>query len=197
MATKVERTALTPEQFKACLVTGTPPSDIAAWQDAGFEFAEILDLCETYRDARDAEKSGDADRLAQANHKLNNPGNRTHPGISVFSRPKGERDDPKGEFVARKVLWSGTEEEVTTNTAEELDLVNAAASFPGDYKFTRGDGSRDKISVVVTRNDNGDKIELLEFRFVSRGVLRHNLPSKVAMLREILQQAQVALPASR
>jgi len=186
------RTELTHEQLKSCLATGTPAADIRDWQSQGFDYDDILDLCNTSADARAAEKSGDAKRLAEANDKLQNPGNRTHPGISSYSRPKGERDDPKGPLPCR-MTWGGTGVFAELLTAEEFDLLVSVQ--PGVYKCMRTDGTPMKVEVVGVKNEASGKYESLDVKFTTTGMLRHNLPSMVAMLKEIHQQADSRLAA--
>jgi hypothetical protein len=182
---------LTPDQIKQCLATGAPISEILDLHERGFEFADILGICESAQTARNSDKDGDAERQAKATKKAMRPENEFHPGKGVFSRPAGERDDPKGDLVC-KTLWAGTQEEATTLTPEELDLLNTLPV--GTYRCTRSDGAPIKVEVSVKSDEMG-KPELRSIFFPTRGGLRHNLPSKVVMLREMHAQARVASPA--
>jgi hypothetical protein len=184
-------TELSKDELKTCLATGTPAADIRDWQAQGFDYEEILDLCNTAAAARAAEKSGDASRMAEAQHKLQNPGNLTYPAKGVFARPKGDRDDPKGDLVC-KTLWAGTQLEASTLTPEEFDLVNTLPH--GTYHCKRSDGSPFKVEVAVTL-DAMSRPEQRTIFFATRGGLRHNLPPMVDMLRAMHAQARVASPA--
>ncbi len=185
------RTDLTPAELKQCLATGAAITEVQVLQQQGFTFAEILDLCETARDAKVIEKESDAERSAKATKKAMRPENEHHPGISVYSRPKGEVADPKGDLVC-KTLWAGTPLEPSTLTAEEVDLVNAVAD--GAYRCTRSDGTPFKVEVVTERSETGQPSKKTIF-FATRGQLRHNLPGMVPMLREMHAQSRVASPA--
>ncbi len=125
---------------------------------------------------------------AEENRKQLKPENATHPGISAFSRPGGELANPKGEFRCGKVVWAGYPLEKETVTADEFDLINQVV--PGEYRCTRPDGSAFPVTVTATVDAATGQIERLDVFFATRGQLRHNLPSMVAMCRELIAQAK-------
>jgi len=54
-----------------------------------------------------------------------------------------------------------------------------------------------KVEVAAMRNDVTNSYERIDVRFQTRGQLRHNLPSKVNMLLQIIAQqasSSAALP---
>ena len=127
-----------------------------------------------------------ADANAEANKRALRPENTDHPGVSIFSRPGGEKANPKGEFKCR-ILWTGAQVDKETVTAEEFDLLNQIV--PGEYACTRPDGSKFPVSVSGDRNPATGVLESMNVFFATRGQLRHGLPSMVAMCREMLAQA--------
>jgi hypothetical protein len=124
--------------------------------------------------------------LAKAVAKEQDRSNPTHPAISEYSRPRGERDDPKGPMRC-KMTWGGTQLHGDLLTAEEFDLVHQVPV--GAYRITRPDGSKFTVHVVGTTNESTGKPERLDFNFATKGKLKDGLPSMVAMLREMLAQA--------
>jgi hypothetical protein len=124
--------------------------------------------------------------LAKAVAKEQDRSNPTHPAISAFSRPRGERDDPKGPLKC-KMTWGGTQLHGDLLTAEEFDLVHQVPN--GAYRITRPDGSKFTVHVVGTTNEATGKPERLDFNFATKGKLKDGLPSMVSMLREMLAQS--------
>jgi hypothetical protein len=131
--------------------------------------------------------------LAKAVAKEQDRSNPTHPGISEFSRPRGERDDPKGPLKC-KMTWGGTQIHADLTTAEEFDLLHQVK--PGAYKITRPDGSKFVVEVVGKENAATGKPERLDFLFATKGKLKDGLPSMVSMLREMLAQQNAGSAAS-
>lgn len=119
---------------------------------------------------------------AEAMERQQNPSNKTHPGISVFSLPGGERDFPKPKLKCQ-IFWVGYEETADTLTPTEIDLMNRLE--PGEYSFERTDGSPDTLSVEGQRNAGGKLTQML-IMFKCRGEYRMTVPAKVTMLRKAL-----------
>jgi hypothetical protein len=131
--------------------------------------------------------------LAKAVAKEQDRSNATHPDVSVFSRPEGERDNPKGPLKC-KMTWGGTQIFAEQITAEEYDGLHAV--LPGEYKVNRPDGSTFVVSVVGVTNQATGKPERLDFNFATNGQLKHGLPSMVSMLRDMLTQQAARSAAS-
>lgn len=106
-----------------------------------------------------------------------NPSNKTHPAISVFSYPEGDRARPRA--FKCPMTWVGHPLDLDTTTAEEIELFNLAE--PGLFTFLRTDKSTDTLTVEGER-DPGGQLTKLHFRFkVHEG--RDTLPSVPDMLR--------------
>ena len=129
-----------------------------------------------------------ADANAEANRRLLKPENATHPGISVYSFPEGEAKHPKGD-LACKMTWAGTSLEASTLTPDEFTLLHTVPA--GEYLCRRADGSSMKVSVSGETHPATGAFVKKDFFFSTRGVLRHNLSSMVAMLQDMRAQADV------
>lgn len=116
---------------------------------------------------------------AEAQERAANPSNKTHPAISVFSRPKGDREDPRDPLKC-EMLWGGYPIGPDTTTDEEITLLNLAE--PGEFAFSRTDGSRDTLFVRAQRNAAG-AVHRLFFEFQTKEN-RETLPSMASMLRQ-------------
>jgi len=83
--------------------------------------------------------------------KAKRPENDPAPGISVYSTPKGERDDPKGSLKCR-MYFGGAPLERATLTPAEIAALNTLT--PGAYRITKMDGSAATIEVKGQINAN-------------------------------------------
>jgi LytS/YehU family sensor histidine kinase len=129
-----------------------------------------------------------AEITAKAHAKLARPENVVHPGISVYSRPGGERDNPKGPCPYKTIRWGGTVDHWDLMTAEECDLFGELAA--GSFFCTRPDGTRFKVDVILEKNAATGKVESLNVSFPTYGKLKDGLSSKVAMLKELIAQSR-------
>lgn len=118
-----------------------------------------------------------AETQAAAAERAANPSNKTHPGMSVYSYPEGDRARPRA--FKCPMTWAGYPLDLDTTTAEEIELFNLAE--PGTYTFRRTDGSLDELTVEGKRSPGG-QIASLHFTFVVKE-RRDTLPSIVDMLR--------------
>lgn len=119
-----------------------------------------------------------AQMSADAHERAANPSNKTYPAISVFSRPKGDRDDPRAPLKC-EMFWVGYPVDTDTTTDEEINLLNVAE--PGTFQFTRTDRTTDTLTVIGERAPDG-RIAKLLFSFPTREN-RETLPSMSDLLR--------------
>ena len=129
-----------------------------------------------------------AEYEAEAHKRLNKRENEQHPGLSVYSNPKGDVLDPKPDLKC-KMFWVGYDLRTDTLTPEEVRLLNLAK--PGMFQFKKTDGAVETITITGKQTADGS-LERLEFHFPCRGDNRHNLPSMVSLLREISQEPSEA-----
>jgi hypothetical protein len=116
---------------------------------------------------------------AEAQERAANPSNKQHPHISVFSYPEGDIANPRPALKC-PMFWVGYPIDHDTNTAEEIELFNLAE--PGEYSFTRLDGSKEKLTVEGQTDASGKLVRLL-FTFLT-SERRDSLPSMSAILRD-------------
>lgn len=136
-----------------------------------------------------------AQMSAEAQERAANPSNKTHPGMSVYSYPEGDRARPRPPLKC-PMFWNGYDLTPDTITAEEIELLNLAE--PGDYTFVRTDKSTDRFAVNGERSPGGQLARLL-FTFSTREN-RDTLPSMADMLRagfQIKSPEQLELEALR
>lgn len=117
---------------------------------------------------------------AEAQERAINPSNRSHPGISVYSYPEGDRARPR--TLKCPMFWVGYDLREDTTTAQEIELLNRAT--PGTYMFRRLDGSNETLTVTGVANPDGS-IAKLQFDFPVRE-RRDSLPSMAVMLQQAL-----------
>jgi hypothetical protein len=123
-----------------------------------------------------------AQMSADAQERAANPSNKTHPGMSVYSYPEGDRARPRPPFKC-PMYWNGYDLTPDTTTAEEIELLNLAE--PGIYRFLRTDKSPETLRVVGDRDPAGALSRLL-FTFPTKEN-RDTLPSMAALLRDAFQ----------
>lgn len=139
--------------------------------------------------AKSAPATSDDDRLekillrvaqmsADAHERAANPSNKTHPAISVYSYPEGDRAKPRPEPKC-EMFWVGYPIDMDTTTATELELLNL--SEPGVFTFRRTDKSEDTLTITGDKTPDGRVAKLMfSFQVSER---RDTLPSMEAMLR--------------
>lgn len=180
------KTTLSADQLQECLALGATIGDIRALQQDGFSFEEILAICTSAARREDADKQADADRQAKATKRALRPENEAAPGKSVYSYPEGDLARPRPAFACR-TFWVGALMGPDISTAREIELLNAVPA--GRYSCSKSDGSRVAVTVRVATDEEGRPTQK-EFWFPTKDEHRHNQRSQVAMLEEMLEQAQ-------
>jgi hypothetical protein len=175
------------EQRKQLLALGVTLSDIRASEAEETSFSDALELATTSRSAKVDDLQADADRSAKATKRALRPENDTHSGISVYN-PKGE---PWPTMPYEGIWIVEPVNQDNQSTVEEIRLFMQLE--PGEYKCERSDGSVIKVTVKVERNDFDGRISRKTVWFDTRNHLRHNLPSKAAMMRDMIRQHETAL----
>lgn len=125
---------------------------------------------------------------AEARKRLDEDDNRTHPGISVYSYPEGDRaalEAGKVKKLKCEMFWLGYPLEIETLTPAEVDALNLATG--GKFPYHKSDGSTETLTVKATDGLNG-QLEKIEFTFPCRGDLKHNQPPLLTLLREAFGQ---------
>lgn len=120
--------------------------------------------------------------LEQERLKREMPENKQAPGVSVYSNPGGDRDDPKPELQC-KTYWVGYEIKTDTITPYELELLNRLQ--PGTFRVTKSDGTVIPFEVKAKHNDRF-QLEELSVWFPCKGDHRQNHGSMVSYLQQAL-----------
>lgn len=178
-----KRTILTKLELGKCLATGATRADIAEYQKDGFAFEEILELCQTSREAREADKQADADRSAKAQKRAMRPENEHHPGISSFSYPEGDQARPRPALEC-ETFYAGYPIELDVALAREIELFNQI-TLDGIYAVEKSDGSEVKIEVQIERNHRNKPTKKLVI-LPAQG--KHNWPKQTAVLEAIVAE---------
>jgi hypothetical protein len=124
-----------------------------------------------------------AQMSADAHERAANPSNKTHPAISVFSYPEGDRARPR-EPLKCEMFWCGYPIEMDTTTAEEISLLNQGEI--GVFQFQRYNHratvpSVDKLTITGERDGTG-KLSRLLYTFPTN-IQENRDTSKVDILR--------------
>jgi hypothetical protein len=133
-----------------------------------------------------------AETNAQAMKKALKPENDPAPLISAFN-PRGDRDFPRPKLRCEFTLFDGIPLDGTTDTYEELELLNQLVG--GEYWVTKSDGSPMKFKVREIRNDLG-VLRRIDLSFPYRDATdAASLMPMVVWLREIVAQIKSLQPA--
>ena len=170
------------QQRQELLALGVTLADIRAGEAEELSFEDALALAQSAKAAAEADKQGDADRTAKATRRALRPENETHPGKSVYNPTGGPWPDMpyEGIWVVEPVHQD------YQCTVEEIELF--VALQPGKYMCQRSDGSPLPVEVSVERGGPENKVTKKKVWFNTRDQLRHNLPPKTAMMREMIRQ---------
>lgn len=155
----------------------TPKADDASGDTLQEQLDALQEQVAALLAVKSAPATSDDDRLekillrvaqmsADAHERAANPSNKTHPGVSVFSYPEGDRARPRPALKC-EMFWCGYPVDLDTTTADEVELLNVAE--PGEYTFerynhTRKSPSTDTLTITGTR-DGAGKLTRLVFTF--------------------------------
>lgn len=121
--------------------------------DEGYDAVEVLGLAQMQAEQRKLAAAEAQTATAKAMQKAMRPENETHPGISVFSKPKGERDDPK-TVLPHEFWYCGYPMHMFPETEHWRELELAAQVQPGEYTVIRKDTTPMQVSVRAERDAN-------------------------------------------
>ncbi len=121
-----------------------------------------------------------ADVTAAAQERAANPSNKTHPAISVYSYPEGDRERRRPDLKC-PMFWCGYPIDWDTTTAEEVELLNQAEV--GTFTFKRTDRKTPETLTVTGDRDAKGNLSRLLFTFPV-AEQRATLPPMAMMLRD-------------
>jgi len=134
-----------------------------------------------------AAHEGQAQLHADAMKKALKPENDPAPMISAFN-PAGDRDHPRPTLKCEFTLFDGIPIDGTTDTVEELTLMNRLVA--GDYWVTKSDGAMMLFKVREIRNDLG-ALRRIDLSFPYRDDAdRAGVMPMVVWLRDVVRQIE-------
>ena len=157
----------TMEQLHEIVSAGMSVSDARSLLQEGFAPDAVLELAKAQA-ARTVQAAADTQTAtAKAMQKAMKPENETHPGISPFSYPEGDKARPR-VTVPYEVSYNGypMTKFPEINHWRECELL--ALVQPGQFSVLRKDGTKMDVEVKAERDADG-KITKMDIRFpVSR-----------------------------
>lgn len=128
---------------------------------------------------------GSADVHAEAMKRALKPENAFAPMQSVFN-PAGDRDHPRPALKAQFTLFDGIPLDGTTDSVEELLLLNQLEH--GEYFVDKSDGTRMPFKVREIRNDMG-QLQRIDIQFPYRDEAdRAGVLPMTVWLRDVVSQ---------
>jgi hypothetical protein len=126
-----------------------------------------------------------AESLAKAFATANRHENPQAPMVSVYN-PRGETAHPRPKLRA-KTLQNGVALHEDTLTWEEIDALNALPN--GDFKVTKGTGSKIAFTVKFTRGSDEDTLERVDIHYPCKDEQRYDHRPLLEYCFEVLESA--------
>lgn len=148
----------------------------------------MADLLKEMRGAKTGEEKDAALRQAELLEQIlvkTKPENVAPPLISVYSNPRGERDDPKAPLRC-EMRWVGYDVKTDTLTPPEVAALNELQ--PGAYKVTKADGTKIQFTVTAIHNSNLE-LERMDIWFPCKGEARHNHGTMISYCQQAMGKA--------
>lgn len=121
---------------------------------------------------------------ATAVQKAMKPENETHPGISAFSYPEGDRARPR-PVLPHEFLYNNYPMHKFPETEHWRELELACEVVPGSYTVIRRDGSRMSVEVKGERNADG-KLTKVSVEFPVSREEKALVPPKQVVLYQLV-----------
>jgi hypothetical protein len=167
----------------------TPEAPVAAPQLSAEQFAQLLQAVVSQKQTLDADAlqailAETAKVSAEAMHRKANPSNQTHPGISVFSHPKGDREMPKPP-LPYQLFWNGYPIHKFPETETWSEWM-AFSNMPpvGKYTVLRNDASKMVVEVSAETDVDGKPTKVL-VRHDSLRADKDKIPPKTVILQQM------------
>lgn len=124
---------------------------------------------------------------ATAVQKAMKPENETHPGISAFSYPEGDRARPR-PVIPHEFYYNNYPVHKFPETEHWRELELACQVVPGSYTVIRRDGSRMAVEVKGERNADG-KLVKVSVEFPVTRDEKALVPPKQVVLYQLIHNA--------
>jgi hypothetical protein len=153
------------------------------------QFAQLLQAISANKQTLDADTLANIMRetatiSAQSMQKALKPENTDHPGISVFSHPKGDKAMPK-PTLPYELFWNGypVHKFPETETWSEW-MAQSNVPPPGVYTVLRNDASRMAVTVETEYNADGKPTKVRVTHPHSRED-KDKIPAKTVILAQM------------
>lgn len=120
-----------------------------------------------------------------AMHKALKPENDSHPGISAYSYPEGDRAKSREHILTKDFYYNGFPVRKFWETHHWRELELAEAVQPGTFTVLRTDGTPMIVDVKGERNANGDLTKVDVVFGISREE-RHYIPPMSVVLYQLV-----------
>lgn len=199
MARKDDETStpkFTMDQLSGIVAAGMGITEARALLEDGYRPEDVLALAQLQAEAKQEQAAAamkDAAKVA-ADHteKVRNPSNKSHPGISAFSYPEGDRARPKGTDgrLPFEFLYNGypCHKFLETEHWRECELMLQTIK-PGDYPIVRKDSSLMTATVRVERDGDGNPTKV-DVQFPVSREDKPLIPAKAVVLYQIVHAGE-------
>lgn len=174
------------EDLFAIVDAGMPVGEARALLSDGFSVDVVLSLAQRQARQRVDAATETQAATAKAMQKAMRPENETHPGISAFSYPEGDRARPRVTLPFEFFL-NGYPCHKFPETEHWRELELMAQVKPGVFTVLRRDGSLMKVDVEGTKDANGT-VTRIEVKFPITREERWLVPPKIVLLHQLVHQ---------
>lgn len=161
-------------------------------QDVTLNMAQLVDLVQSLTKANALDASAIADIAAKASisaaERLAPPKEHPYPAISAFN-PEGELKNPRPALLG-DIYWVGYLLRGDELTRQEIELVNGLR--PGDYEVRARSGQPLPFKVRDLDPGSRESRRLLVLFPSATADQRHDLPTMVEMLQQVVAPAVAA-----
>jgi len=178
-------TKYTVDELRQIVGAGMSVTEAKLLLDDGYTPADVLELAQL-KAQQAVQSTADAQTAtAKAMQKAMRPENETHPGISAFSYPAGDREKPKPPLPFEVFIdnypchkWPETEH------WREWELM--AQLQPGDFTVMRKDGMQMRVTVKGERDLDGQLSKVL-VELPKDKDERKQVPAKIVLLSQLVR----------
>lgn len=182
--------AYSKEQLRAIVAAGMSVREARLLLDDGYTPDDVLEIAQVQAAAATQAAATAQTATAKAMQKAMRPENETHPGISCFSYPEGDRAHPKPPLPFEVYLdtypaskWPETEH------WREWELM--AQLQPGEFTIMRKDGIPMRVTVSGERDVNG-QLKKVVVDLPKDKDERKQVPPKIVLLSQLVRHTEPA-----
>jgi hypothetical protein len=125
---------------------------------------------------------------AKAMQKVMRPENETHPGISAFSHPEGDRAKPK-PALPFQLFWNYYPVHKFPESESWVEWEQYAQLKPGEFTVVRNDGTPMKVSVTGEKDADG-KLTKVEVKFPISRMEKNLVPPRYVLAYQLIHEGE-------